>query len=134
MHKILVDGDRQVGKSTLIQRLPSVTEFIESTGEKEWYQTLRPNMLDSVIFVIDLSNRASLIYLYQAVPLLTTYNYKYTSLLLIGNKKGYRKVSNLTVKYIIENFLENEFSCVIYREIDLINDPDEEVLNIIHFT
>jgi hypothetical protein len=130
MQKIIVDGDRLVGKSTLIQRLSGKADFIETIGQTNWYHRLQPDMLDSVIFVIDLSNRASVMYLYQAVPLLTTYAYKYTSLLLIGNRKGYRKVSETTVKYAIDNFLEKEFSSVVYQEVDLIKDSDEVIQNI----
>lgn len=130
MQKIVVDGDRLVGKTTLIQRLSGKADFIEKIDQPNWYRTLQPEMLDSVIFVIDLSNRSSVMYLYQAVPLLTTYAYKYTSLLLIGNKKGFRKVSPETVQYALNTFLEKEFSEVLYHEVDLLHDSDETIQNI----
>lgn len=131
MKKILVDGGKGVGKSTLIQRIIHKADFSESTGLLNWYRALRYDHFDSVIFIVDLSNRESVMYLYKTVPLLTSYVYKYTSLLLIGNKKQYKKVSDNTIHYLISTFLEKEFSSVTYRELDLQNDSDTTIFDAI---
>lgn len=120
MQKRLVTGAEQVGKTTLVNRIGDKAHLVEVAN---W------NEISSFVLIIDLSNRSSIMNLYQLIPYLLSKVHRYTSLLLIGNKREPRRVSQETVDYTIKRFLTNEFSNVTYHEVDLLNDSDDVLLH-----
>lgn len=72
------------------------------------------------VFMIDLSDRQSILFLYQSLPVLFRYFPSYLPLIVIGNDKQPRRVSKETLEYVIK-VLEKDFSRVSYYELNLMN-------------
>lgn len=128
---VVVIGDRQSGKDTYIERAQEPDDpftFISLPIDEFSHQQVRTfpwSKIKAFVFLINIGDRQSILYLYRIIPLLLHVVCKVLPLCIIGNLKGFRKVSTETIRYIIPREFERQFPNLLYTEVDLLSNTDD---------